>query len=262
MKGFVAPSIALLLSIVIYFINLSALPYLSRVYNLLRLAVYPFFELKGNVQENTKRIVETYLFLRNVSEENYRLRQELEEYKLYKAQLLACESNLKSLSQAIDLPLPSGKYSIVYANVVAYDPSGRDTFVLINKGQDKYISEGMLVFSGENLVGIVDSVYGSSSRIRTVFSEEFTLSVGVEDKAYIYRGGFPMGSLLHVKVDDKINVGDVVYVRVPGKVFPQLKVGTVQQVSHDGKGFFKKVDVKPSADVRGAYLILVIRERL
>ncbi len=262
MKSYIAPLIALLLSIVVYFISLSTLPYLNQVYNLLRLAVYPFFELKGKIQENTKRIVETYLLLKNMSEENDRLRKELEEYKLYKIQLLACENNLKILSQVIDIPFSPSKYSIVYANVIAYDPSSRDTFVLINRGQDKGISEGMLAFSGESLVGIVYSVYGSSSRIRTVFSEEFTLSAGVGDKAYIYRGGFPTGSLLHVKMDDEINVGDVVYVRVPGRAFPQLKIGTVQQVSHDGKGFFKKVEVKPYADIRRVSLLVVIRERL
>ncbi|WPM31883.1 rod shape-determining protein MreC [Hydrogenobacter sp. T-2] len=262
MKSYVVPFTALLLSVVVYFINFSTLPYLNQVYNFLRLAVYPLLELKGNIQENTRRIVETYLFLKNVSEENNRLRKEVEEYKLYKAQLFACENNLKSLSQAMNIPFNPSKYSIVYANVVAYDPSGRDTFVLINRGQDKGISEGMLSFSGEGLVGIVDSVYGSSSRIRTVFSEEFTLSAGVGDKAYIYRGGFPTGSLLHVKLDDEINIGDVVYVRVPGRTFPQFKIGTVEEVYHDGKGFFKKVKVKPYLDIRKVSLLVVIRERL
>ena len=128
MKSYIAPITALLLSVIVYFINLSTLPYLNQVYNFLRLAVYPFLELKGNIQENTKRIVETYLFLKNVSEENSRLRKEVEEYKLYKAQLLACEKDLKSLSQVMDIPFNLSRYSIVYANVIAYDPSGRDTF--------------------------------------------------------------------------------------------------------------------------------------
>ncbi len=262
MKSYIAPITALLLSVIVYFINFSTLPYLNQVYNFLRLAVYPFLELKGNIQENTKRIVETYLFLKNVSEENSRLRKEVEEYKLYKAQLLACEKDLKSLSQVMDIPFNLSRYSIVYASVIAYDPSGRDTFLLINKGQDSGISEGMLAFSGEGLVGIVDNVYGSSSRIRTVFSEEFTLSAEVGGKAYIYKGGFPTGSLLYVKVEDEINIGDVVYVRIPGKTFPQFKIGTVEEVYHDGKGFFKKVEVKPYLDIRRVSFLVVIRERL
>ncbi len=262
MTSYVKPFVAIFLSIVVYFMNLSTLPYISQVYNLFRSAVYPFFELKGSLQEGTRKIVEKYVLLKDLKEENNRLRKELEEYKLYKAQLLACENSLKSLSQAMDIPFKPSDYPIVYANVIAYDPSSRDTFVLVNRGQDKGISEGMLAYSGENLVGIVDSVYVGSSKIRTVFSEDFTFSAGVGDKAYIYKGGFPMGSLLHVKADDEVNVGDVVYVRVPGKVFPQLKIGTVQQVSYDGKGFFKKVYVKPFADIRRISLLLIISERL
>lgn len=262
MKGFFLPLITLLLSLLMYFINFSTLPFFSQFYNILRSAIYPLFELKGNMAEATKRAIETYVLLKNVSEENQRLRKELEEYRLYKAQLFTCENNLKSLSKAIDLPFQPGNYPIVYASVIAYDPSGRDTFVLINRGQDRGISEGMLVFSGDNLVGIVDSVYGSSSRIRTVFSEEFTLSSGVGDRAYIYRGGFPMGSLLHVRVEDEIKAGDIVYIRVPGKAFPHFTIGTVQRVSHEEKGFFKKVDVRPSADIRKAHILLIIKERL
>lgn len=262
MKDYVVPFIALLLSILIYFINLSTLPYFNHAYSLLRSAVYPLFELKGNISEASRKAIETYVLLKNVSEENQRLRKELEEYRLYKTQLITCENNLRNLSKAIDIPFQPGNYPILYASVIAYDPSGRDTFVLVNRGQDKGVSEGMLVFSGDNLVGIVDSVYGSSSRIRTVFSEEFTLSAGAGDKAYIYKGGFPMGSLLHVKVEDEIKVGDEVYLRVPGKAFPQLKIGTVQHISNEEKGFFKKVEVKPSADIRRTSLLLIIKERL
>lgn len=262
MKGSAAPLIALFLSLLLYFANLSAMPYLSHVYNLLRSAIYPLFELKGSMAETTRRMLDTYAILKDVSQENQRLRKELEEYRLYRTQLLTCERNLRSLSESVDLPFQSGSYPLVYAGIIAYDPSGRDAFVLVNRGQDRGLSEGMLVFLGENLVGIVERVYGSSSRIRTVFSDEFTLSAGARDRAYIYRGGFPTGSLLHVRAEDEIKVGDLVYVRVPGKSFPQLHIGTVQQVSSEEKGFFKKVEVKPSVDIRKASFLLVIKERL
>ncbi len=262
MKGYITPLLALILSLMLYFINLSTLPYLNSAYTLLRSLVYPLFEIKANVEEATRHAIGTYVFLKNVDEENKRLREDLEKYKLYKSQLLACESALKDMSKALGSPLQISNYPIIYASIIAYDPSSRDAFVIVNRGQDKGVSEGMLVFSGEDLVGMVDSVYGSSSRIRTVFSEEFTFSASVGDKAYIYRGGFPTGSLLHVKVDDEIRVGDAVYVRVPGRVFPQLKIGIVQGVSQDGKSFFKKVDVKPSVDIRRISLLTIISERL
>ncbi|MCS7196542.1 MAG: rod shape-determining protein MreC [Aquificaceae bacterium] len=262
MKGQGHAFLLLFLSLLLYFSSPSTLPYLNKAYNLLRLLVQPLFELKGLVVENTKYALETYVLLSRVSEENHKLRAQLEECAIYKTQLKTCESNLFHISKLIELTPELKHYPLLYANVIAYDPSGNDAFLVINKGQGAGLREGMVIFHGDNLVGIVDRVYGGSSRVRTVFSQEFSISALSGDKAYIYKGGYPYGSLLHVNLEDEIRVGDGVFLRVPGKNFPQLTIGTVQSVYQEGKSFFKRVEVKPAVDVRRVSLCIVIREEL
>ncbi|MCS7170973.1 MAG: rod shape-determining protein MreC [Aquificaceae bacterium] len=252
----------LFFGIFLYFINLSTLPYLNSLYSYVRYLVQPLFELKGILLESTTRAVNTYLFLTGVSAENQRLKRELEECALYKVQLNTCESSLIDLGKMIELTPDVKHYSVMYAHVIAYDPSGNDTFILINRGQGAGAEEGMVVFHGYSLLGIVDRVYGGSSRVRTVYSEDFSISVAAGGKAYIYKGGYPYGSLLHVNLEDDLKGGDPIFLRVPGKNFPSLLIGTVHSVSQEGKSFFKRVQVKPAVDVRRASLCVVIKEKL
>lgn len=252
----------LLFSLILYFSNLSALPYFNKAYNLLGILVQPLFELRGFVVEKTKQSLNTYLFLKGVSEENQRLKSQLEECSIYRAQLLACESELINISKTIELTPEIKTYPLLYASIIAYDPSGKDTFLIINKGRSAGLKEGMLVFYGDNLVGIIDRVYGDSSRVRTVFAQEFSISALSKEKAYIYKGGHPYGFLLYVNLEDTLEVGDVVFLRVPGKSLPRLTIGTVHKVWEEGKGFFKKVEVKPAVDIRRISSCLIIKEVL
>ena len=258
-----APAIFyMLLALFLHFSNLSTLSYFSRVHELFRFMVQPLFELKGVVQETTKQALNTYVFLKGVSEENQRLRRELEGCALYRSQLQRCEENLLQISRLLDLNQQVEHYSVTYASVIAYDPSGKDNFIIIDKGQGDGLQEGMLVFYGDSLLGMVEKVYGGSSRVRTVFSQEFSISALSGDKAYIYKGGYPYGSLLHVNLEDTLKEGDIVYLRVPGKSFPKLTIGSVKSVSQESSGFFKSVQVSPAVDVRRVSFCIVIKEKL
>ena len=136
MKRYGAKVLVLFLSVLLYFTNLSTLPFINQLYTFLRSVVQPLFELKGNIIENTKNAISTYILLKDANIENQKLKKELQAYYLYKVQLYACEKELQGLSKVINLPFEVKKTSLVYANVIAYDPSGNDTFILINKGQD------------------------------------------------------------------------------------------------------------------------------
>ncbi len=259
MKRYLLLILLVFLSSLLYFAKLSTLPYLDRVNNLIKHATNPLFEFKGVISEKIRSYLNTYIFLRNTSLENQRLRQELQECQLQKLQLSTYQRTLEDITKAIDLPFEAKDYSLIYANIIAYDPSGNDTFLLIDKGTG--IREGMIVFYRDMLVGIVDEVYGSSSRVRTVYSKDFSISAMAGDKAYIYKGGYPHGMLMYVKQEDELNIGDAVYLRVPNKKIPELLIGKVSNILPEEQGFFKKVYVKPAIDIRSISLCTLLKEK-
>lgn len=261
MKRHAVYLLLMLLFSILYLINLSTLPLVATVERLFESLVSPIYQLKAYIRDRVEGMVKNYLALAQASKERDRLRKEVEELSLYKAQLATCERNLMELAKAVEFTQEVQRHRIIFASITAYDASGRDAFVIINMGRDAGIEEGFIVAYGKHLVGVVDRAYAGSSRVRTVYSEDFTISAEAGGRAYIYKGGFPTGNLLHVKVEDELRVGDRVFLRVKGKYLPMLDIGTVEGIKYEGKGFFKEVRVKPLADIRRAEILTVLKEK-
>ncbi len=261
MKGHGLAFFLLVLSSLLYLLNLSTLPLVTTLKGVFEGLVNPVYRLKAHVRDGVESWVKNYIALTQASKERERLKKEVEELSLYKAQLRTCERNLTQLAGAVELNPGVKDLSVVFASIVAYDTSGMDTFVLINRGRDAGIEEGFIVAHDGYLVGVVDKVYSGSSRVRSVFSEEFTISAEAGGRAYIYKGGFPVGSLLYVKAEDELSVGERVFLRVKGKYLPSLEIGRVERVEYGGKGFFKDVKVRPLADIKKAEILTVLKER-
>ncbi|MFN7064824.1 MAG: rod shape-determining protein MreC [Aquificaceae bacterium] len=262
MKRYALLILSFFMSSLLYFANLSTVPYFNQLYEFLKYSVHPLLEAKGKVSERARNLWNRYIFLKDVSTENQRLRGELQECEMQRALMLTYQRALTDIAESIDLPFETKSYSLIYANIIAYDPSGNDTFLLIDRGSGSGVSEGMIVFYRDTLVGIVDEAYGSSSRIRTVFSKEFSISSMSGNKAYIYKGDYPYGMLLYVKEEDELEVGDTVFLRLPNKKLPEFVIGRVSQILDEEEGFFKKVYVKPSVDIRRIALCTILKEEL
>ncbi|SNZ15148.1 rod shape-determining protein MreC [Hydrogenobacter hydrogenophilus] len=254
----------ILLNIFLYFSNISSSKYLSFLFDILYSILMPVIELKTQLANTMSNSVNRYIYLVNVEKTNRELLKQVQELYLYKSQLRICETSLKSLSELMDIQAQNYIKDIVFAGVVGYDPSGMDTFVLIDKGKDQGIEEGFVVFFKDRFVGIVDKVFGSSSRVRTVYSKDLTVSSTTEStgKSYIYKGGWRYGQLLYVNLEDPIEKGNLVLLRDNRKVIPAFIIGTVLKSEQRNDQFFKKVLVLPSVDIRKLEYVVVIKARL
>ncbi len=252
------------LSLLIYFSNLSSSRYFSFLYNVIYSLLMPMIELKTHIANAVSNSVNRYIYLVDVEKRNRELSKQVQELYLYKSQLKTCEMSLKNLSELMGVQAQNYTKDIVFAGIIGYDPSGMDTFVIIDKGRDQGIEEGFVVFYKDKFVGIVDKVFGSSSRIRTVYSQDLTISSTTEStgKSYIYKGGWRYGQLLYVNVEDPVEKSDVVLLRDNKKVIPAFIIGTVLKSEQGSDQFFKKVLVLPSVDIRKLEYVVVIKARL
>jgi Cell shape-determining protein len=183
--------------------------------------------------------------------------EEVSALSLKVSELEGCKRELSQLKRIME-EHPAVEYTL--AGVVAYDPSGRDEFMLLDKGKRDGLEEGFVVAHRNVFLGIVDQVYAGTSRVRTVWSENLHVSATAGEKNYIYRGGFPKGSLLHVAQEDELKKGEKVFLR--SLELPPLEIGEVYGVYPSGEQFFKRVEVKPYGDVRRVDFVLVLRRRL
>jgi len=249
------------LGILIFLSDLSHISYVRSLVKLVNMAVSPVLRFKDRILAELTEELGAYLHRVDVERENIKLRRKVNSLLLTEKELRACLSELENLSEKLKIPPPFERLNYTLSRIIYFDPSGFDLFIVIEGGRDRDIREGDMVVTEDQVVGVVESVFGSTSRVITPFNEKFSLSavVGKGSKKYIYRGGFPLGELLHVSVEDKVKEGEEVYATSLRRKFPKFVIGTVKEVLRGKNPFFKEVKVKPAVDPRSLEYVFVIR---
>lgn len=253
-----------IMSSLLYLSNFSSSKYVSFLMDTFYRLLLPVVELKARITDEVNDTVKTYLYLVNVERRNRELLKEVQRLYMYKSQLESCRISLDRMSDLLHIEEGNYRKDILFARVIGYDPSGRDAFILIDKGKDHGLEVGFVVFFNENLVGLVDRVFSSSARVKTLYSDDFTVSAMVESTKTncIYRGGWTYGRLLYIGLDEPIKVGDRVLLRDNKGVIPAFLIGRVDYVEKSYNQFFKKVSVKPLLSVRNLEYLAIIKDKL
>jgi rod shape-determining protein MreC len=249
------------LGLTLFFTDLSRFSYVRAVALAFNTVISPVLNLKEKILTETEEKIDVYLRTVEVKKENRMLREKIQSLLLREKELEACERELEALRNLLKVARGFSRLDYTLSRVVYYDPSGFDLFLIIEGGRDRNFKERDLVVSRREVVGFVEAVFGSTSRVITPLNARFSSTVVVEGrkKRYIYRGGYPLGDLLHVKVEDPVKEGDKVFlVDAEGRIPPFL-LGVVDQVRRGKDPFFKEVKVRPLVDPREVEFLFVIR---
>jgi rod shape-determining protein MreC len=190
----------------------------------------------AQIDENRK-LVNTIINLRELEQENIRLRSLLQFKENYKIQT-------------------------VVARMIAKDVSSEFRAIRLNRGKSSGIEPNMAVINAEGVVGRVFRVSDSTADVVTILDPLSAVD------AYIMRSrarGIVEGltdSLCQLKfalrVDD-IQPGDLLLSSGLGGNFPKgIPVGTVIKVTRKSFGITQKVEVKPTVDFSKLEEVLVV----
>ncbi|NPA41140.1 MAG: rod shape-determining protein MreC [Aquificae bacterium] len=253
--------LVIVFGLLLFFTEFSRFSYVREITKFVNTLIAPFLEFKDQTIRELQEELRAYLHFVDTEKENIKLRRRLNSLMLTEKELQACLAELENLGRQMNVSSHFEKLSYKVSRIIYYDPSGFDLFVVIEGGKDKGFKEGDLVVTESYVVGVVETVFTSTSRVITPFNENFscTAVVGTSLRKYIYRGGYPLGNLLHVKLEDKVEVGSEVFmVDVRGKLPPFL-IGKIEEVKRGKDPFFKEVKVKPKVDPRSEELVYIIR---
>ncbi len=254
---------AVVIGLTILFTDLSKFSYVRAVVMVFNTAISPVLNLKERILTQTEEKIDTYFRLVDVKKENLDLKRRIQSLMLLEVELRSCQRDLQTLRELIRISKTFSRLDYAISRVIYYDPSGFDLFLIVEGGKDRNFKERDLVVTQKEVVGFVEAVFGSTSRVVTPFSANFSCTVVLSGsgKRYIYRGGYPLGDLLHVKVEDKVKEGDrVILIDTEGRV-PPFPLGVVEQVRRGKDPFFKEVKVRPLVDPRRIDYLFIIRRR-
>lgn len=201
-----------------------------------------------------------YLYLVDTAEDN---RQLIEENRTLRAVLTQSDEvrlENKRLRLLLDFK-EAQEIDTLPARVIAEDASSWFRTVMIDKGSEQGVTEGMPVVVAEGVVGRVVRSSPRFARVLLITDASSAIASLLQDNRArgVCRG---QGDLLvfdFVLRQEDVSVGDRVVTSGMGGVFPKgLVVGRVKSVDRQEFGLFQTIAVTPSVDFSHLEEVLVL----
>ena len=211
----------------------------------------------------TSAIVNDYLALVHVREENAHLRLELARVKSDQARLAELETENRHLSELLELRDVLG-LNAVAANVIGSDATGLSHTLILASGESNGLRPGMAVLSNQGVVGKIIAVSPHASRVLLIDDHNSALD-GFDQRTRargIVAGLVDDGLILkYTDRSEDIRAGDTVVTSGLDGIFPRgLLVGTIKYVHREGPGLFLNVSIAPAVEFRGLEQVLIVTQ--
>jgi len=198
--------------------------------------------------------------VREIQEENQRLRLQLEELQNEVVSLRQQAEQAEDLRQALGIIGDNSEQQFELASVVSRDASPFTDVVRIDKGSNDGIRSGMVVRSAQgSLVGTVVQVFATRSSVRLISDARSAVNaqiLGSEIDGSVQ--GTPTRTIKLQLARGTINVGDQVVTSGVGDNYPRgLPIGTVKQVAGTPQDIFLDVTIEPHVRLSTLETVLI-----
>lgn len=211
----------------------------------------PFQTLSTKVTSGVKNVWDDYIALWEIRDENKRLHAILDEYTEKFNDYLEAYSTYLALTEKLYFkekePFPS-----ITARVVGKDPSYWFQTIMVDRGENDGVLEGMVARTEKGVVGQVIQVSPNYSKILLANAPSSAIDAMVQKNRVrgILKGAGKGGYILHyVLKNADVAVGDRIVTAGIGGIFPAgVPLGVVAAVRKKQRGMFQEIEVDPFVD--------------
>jgi rod shape-determining protein MreC len=224
-------------------------------------AVTPAARLIEGLRGGGTGFLRNYIVLRDATDENKRLRDELDKLKI-ENHFLKSELNTAERAKALQIFQARTQSRTLAATVIGTGAGTNSKLVFIDRGSAAGVQRGMAVVTPDGIVGKVLSSYPTASEVLLVTDPDFAagvLSQKTQSRGTLKGQGSPLCKVDYIPLEDKIEVGEWVFTSGDDRIFPRgFPVGIVKVVRNTQP--FKEVLVEPAGMRRGLEDVLVLLE--
>lgn len=231
--------------------------------------VIPFQQGISQAGEWLSRRSEELVQIRELLDENARLRDEVAALTEENTLLQQDKYELNELRALLELDEQYGEYQKIGARIIARDPGNWYTAFTIDKGSDDGLAENMNVIAGGGLVGRITSTGPNWAQVTAIISDNSNVSamtLATGDKM-IVSGDLKMmtdGVITFNKLVDSKNVvveGDkIVTSDISDKYLPNILIGYIHTINRDNNNLTKSGYITPAVDFEHLSEVLVITD--
>ena len=213
------------------------------------MAVYDFFTLPRDVTVLIQRNNELEDEVANLQSQIIQLQQQLREADILYSLLDYARSR------------PADQY--IAAAVIGRDPSPFLQYIIIDHGSDDGVRYGMPVVTQQGLVGRIEAVTASASRVQLISDSGSTVNVTLQNQnADALVQGAITGDITLEMLNQNVslNVGDILLTSGLGGNYPSdILVGQVVDIKKTENELFQSAYVQPMVDFKTLRAVLVIK---
>ena len=192
-----------------------------------------------------------YLDLLSVREENQRLKAMLKSYEEDLATYREAYTTYLRLQRELDFRKGTD-FPPLTARVIGKDPSFWFHTIIVDRGENDGVVEGMVALNSNGIVGQVIHVSNNYCKVLLAIAPSSAIDVYIQKSRVrgILKGVGENGYLLHyVLKNAEVKRGDQIVTAGIGGVFASgIPVGTVSAVHRKTRGMFLEIEVEPSVD--------------
>lgn len=225
----------------------------------------PFVSAQRWLSDRVMTLVDFFTLPRDVTnllQRNAALENELSALQSQVIQLEGQLTEAKSLYALLDFARARPQYQYLASSVIGKDPSPFLHYIIIDHGSDDGIRYGMPVVTQQGLVGRVEAVTASASRVQLINDPGSLINVRMQSlKRDAQLAGSITGDLTLVSIpqDVVLTVGEILLTSGLGGNYPaDIVTGQVVSVTKNQNELFQSASVQPIVDFTTIRAVLII----
>lgn len=265
--------IVLLVSVILFVSLLSislsqagSIPFVQQFTNDVTAVVGRLFSRPANAVNN---VFETVTDLQDTYEENQRLKREIDRIYETQAEVSVLREENQRMQEELELQHSLTDYQTISGTVISRNPDSWVDQVIIDRGSQDGVENGMSVMSGNGLIGRVIEVNPTSSKVvlltnGEISSNQVSSEIVTEDEVI---HGLVAGYdeereqliMNQITSTSEIEEGaQVITSGLGGSIPRSLVIGTVTEVTMDSHGLAQQVYIEPAADFEHIRFVTII----
>lgn len=205
-------------------------------------------------------IKDDYVALLDVREDNKRLASLVDKYMQELAERRESYHKFKHYEELLDFKRQQG-FGLTTARVVGKDPATWSQTIIIDRGNDDDVIEGMVVLAPAGVVGQVIHASDGYSKVLLANAPSSAIDAVVQKNRVrgILKGAGANGYVLeYVLKNADVQVGDYIVTAGIGGIFESgTPLGRVSEVRSEERGMFLEILVAPEVDFQKLEVVFV-----
>jgi len=232
----------------------------SRIQMAIQTVTYPFQASVQSAVSNITNLLNSYIFLIDVNEENNRLKQQLLDMEEKLSEHIENSVQFRRLRDQM-LFARKNPLEKIYAEIIGESSDNTHNIRFINRGRNQKVQRNYIVIRKEGLVGRIHSVSPFQSSVQLMIDHRNRVPALIQRnrvRGLIY--GTQAGiEMRQINQHAKIKIGDRVISSGLGGLYPKgILIGWVSEIRHEQHELFKTAILESAVDFNSIEEVFVI----